>query len=78
MVGRAILPAAAFQAAFYLSQAPKNRLKAGCSQDCLPRNALRASSQRSAFSCQLAGVRLSARLGGLSGRIVAARKDSQV
>jgi hypothetical protein len=44
----------------------------------LPRNALRASSQRSAFSCQLAGVRLSARLGGLSGRIVAARKDSQV
>ena len=48
------------------------------SQDWLPRNALRASSQRSAFSIQLAGVRLSARLGGLSGRIVAARKDSQV
>jgi hypothetical protein len=31
-----------------------------------------------AVGCQLAGVRLSARLGGLSGRIVAARKDSQV
>jgi hypothetical protein len=31
----------------------EGRLKAGWSQDCLPRNALRASSQRSAFSFQL-------------------------
>jgi hypothetical protein len=38
IVGRAILPAAAFQAAFCLSQAPKSRLKAGRSQDCLPHN----------------------------------------
>jgi hypothetical protein len=38
IVGRAILPAAAFQAASCLSQAPKSRLKAGCSQDCLPHN----------------------------------------
>jgi len=33
---------------------------------------------RAAVGCQLAGVRLSARFGGLSRRIVAARKDSQV
>jgi hypothetical protein len=37
-----------------------------------------AARKLSALSFQLAGVRLSARLGGLSGRIVAARKDSQV
>jgi hypothetical protein len=46
MVGRAILPAAAFQAAFCQSQAPKSRLKAGCSQDCLPHNFGRPHVQR--------------------------------
>jgi hypothetical protein len=40
-VGRAILPAAAFQAAFRDVSEPsreKGRLKAGCSQDWLPHN----------------------------------------
>jgi hypothetical protein len=46
IVGRAILPAAAFQAAFCLSQGPKSRLKAGCSQDCLPHNFCRPHVQR--------------------------------
>jgi hypothetical protein len=63
------------QAAF---QAAGRAGKPACSQDWLPRNALRASFQLSAIGFQLTGVRLSARLGGLSGRIVAARKDSQV
>jgi hypothetical protein len=49
-----------------------------CSQDWLPRNPLRASFQLSAIGFQLTGVRFSARLGELSGRIVAARKDSHV
>jgi hypothetical protein len=43
-VGRAILPAAAFQAAFSGPERAfvlgKGRLKAGCSQDWLPHNSL--------------------------------------
>jgi hypothetical protein len=46
IVGRAILPAAAFQAALWLSQSPKSRLKASCSQDCLPHNFCRPHVQR--------------------------------
>jgi hypothetical protein len=58
---------------------PESRLQPRLpAPQCAARKLSAVSFQLSAIGFQLTGVRLSDRLGGLSGRIVAARKDSQV